>query len=37
MVVRDASGAVVFTQTLASGDALANVGGHRYGWFTNGT
>jgi T1SS-143 domain-containing protein len=35
MVVRDASGAVVFTQTIASGDLIADTGGHRYGWFTN--
>ncbi len=37
LIVRDASGAVVFSQTLNdAADTLANiVGGNRYGWFTN--
>ena len=37
LIVRDASGAVVFSQTLNdAADMLANiVGGNRYGWFTN--
>ncbi|MDR6663754.1 T1SS-143 domain-containing protein, partial [Tardiphaga robiniae] len=35
MIVRDASGAVVFTQTIVSGDLISDTGGHRYGWFTN--
>ncbi|WP_283805466.1 tandem-95 repeat protein [Tardiphaga sp. OK246] len=35
MIVRDASGAVVFSQTIVSGDLISDAGGHRYGWFTN--
>jgi T1SS-143 domain-containing protein len=37
LIVRDAHGVVVFSQTLNDTDDLLStvVGGHRYGWFTN--